>query len=261
MPTRSVHTHEANGAVDLLRVLVLAAVGIMAVLAGDPRLAGEMSLGPQQMLYIAFGMAGSWLVIDLVEKLRFRRSRPSATASAATIVHRPGQISRAVFPLAVGGVVAVLLATPLGGLFNHLLGNHDAGSLASILFAAGLAIGVAKLVTVARYGLRSRVLELTPEALIVDGHRLQTIAWREIRDARLVLVRSRRRHVLYLALALEDPTRHQLRPTSLWRRLTSSGALEGDTLVTNLDTFLDRPENIVEDVRRFIRRHHDPGGD
>jgi hypothetical protein len=29
--------------------------------------------------------------------------------------------------------------------------------------------------------------------------------------------------------------------------------------LTNLDIFLDRPEEIVEDVRRFIRRHHDPG--
>jgi hypothetical protein len=259
MPTRSVHAPEPNGAVDLLRILALALVGVMAVLLGDPRVMGETPLGPEQMVFLALGMAGLWLVVDLVEKLRFRRARTSAFASAAAIVHRTGEVSRAVFPLVVGSIVAILLASPLGGLCDRVLGDNDAGSLGSILLAAGLAIGSAKLVTIARYGLRSRVLELTPEALIFDGHRRRAIPWPEIRDARLVILRTRRHRVPYLALALEDPARHGLRPASLWRRLTSSGALEGDALLTNLDIFLDRPEEIVEDVRRFIRRQHDPG--
>ena len=261
MPTRSSHAPEPNGAVDLLRVLVLALIGIMAVLLGDPRVMGEMPLGPEQMVFLALGMAGLWLIVDLVEKLRFRRARTSAVASAPSIVHRTGEVSRAVFPLAVGSIVAILLASPLGGLCNRILGDNDAASLGSILLAAGLAIGVAKLVTIARYGLRSRVLTLTPEALILDGHRRRTIPWPEIRDARLVILRTRRHRVPYLALALDDPARHGLRPASLWRRLTSSGALEGDALLTNLDIFLDRPEEIVEDIRRFIRRQHDPGRD
>jgi hypothetical protein len=220
---------------------------------------GETPLGPAQMLFLALGMAGLWVVVDLVEKLRFRRARTSAFASAPAIVHRTGEVSRAVFRLVVGSIVAVLLASPLGGLCSRVLGDNHVGSLGSILLAAGLAIGSAKLVTIARYGLRSRVLSLTPEALILDGHHRRTIPWREIRDARLVLLRTRRHRVPYLALALQDPARHGLRPISLWRRLTSSGALEGDALLTNLDIFLDRPEEIVEDVRRFIRRQHDPG--
>lgn len=261
MPTRSIHAPEPSGAVDVLRVLVLALVGIMAVLLGDPRVMGETPLGPEQMVFLALGMAGVWLVVDLVEKLRFRRARTSAFTSALSLVHRTGEVSRAVFPLVVGSIVAILLASPLGGLCSSVLGSNDAGSLGSILLAAGLAIGSAKLVTIARYGLRSRVLNLTPEALILDGHRRRTIPWREIRDARLVILRTRRHRVPYLALALEDPARHGLRPASLWRRLTSSGALAGDALLTNLDIFLDRPEEIVEDVRRFIRRQHDPGRD
>ena len=137
---------------------MLALVGIMAVLLGDPRVMGEMPLGPEQMVFLALGMAGLWLIVDLVEKLRFRRARTSAVASAPSIVHRTGEVSRAVFPLAVGSIVAILLASPLGGLCNRILGDNDAASLGSILLAAGLAIGVAKLVTIVRYGLRNRVL-------------------------------------------------------------------------------------------------------
>ena len=266
MPTRSIHAPEPSPAIELLRVLVLAAVGLAAVLLGDPRLMGENPLGPQQTALIALGMAGLWLIVDLVEKQRFRSARCRALAAADTIVHRPGDVSRAVFPLAVGGIVAMLLATPLGGLCNRLgigvVGIGDgAGSLASILLTAGLAIGAAKLVTIARYGGRSRVLALTPSTLKLNGHRDRTIPWREIQDARLVVLRTRRSRVPYLALALADPAHHGLRPVSLWRRLTSSGAMPGDALLTNLDIFLDRPEAIVEDVRRFIRRHHAPGGD
>jgi hypothetical protein len=259
MPTRSIHAPEPSPGIEFLQVAVLAAVGIMAALLGDPRVMGETPLAPQHMVVFALALFGLWLVVDLVEKQRFRRSRPKDLANASTIVHRTGDVSRAVFPLAVGGIVAVLWALPLGGLCQRLVPGSQAGSLAAIVVTAGLAIGAAKLVTIARYGLRSRILQLTPEALNLDAHRQRTIPWQEIQDARLVLVRRRRHSVPYLALALTEPGRHGLRPVSLWQRWTASGALEGDALLTNLDIFLDRPEEIVEDVRRFIRRHHDPG--
>lgn len=259
MPTRSIHAPEPSPGVDLLRVLVLASVGCLAALLGDPRLSGGATLAPQHMVFLALGMAGVWLLVDLVEKARYRRARSAALADAATVVHRTGAVSRAVFPLAAGSVVAVALATPVGGLCNRVASDSDAGSLASMLVMAGIAIGTAKLVTIARYGWRSRVLELGPEALTIDGHRRRTIPWREIRDARYVLLRTRRSRTPYLALALEDPARHGLRPVAFWRRLCAGGALPGDVLVTSLDVFLERPEAIVEDVRRFIRRHHDPG--
>jgi hypothetical protein len=257
MPTRSVHAPAPSPGVDLLRLLVLATVGSLAALLADPRVMAETPLAPQHMVWLALALAGVWLVVDLVEKHRFRQSRPADRAAASTIVHRTGELSRAVFPLAAGGVVAVLLALPLGGLCQRLVPGSEAGSLAAILLTAGLAIATAKLVTIARYGLRSRVLQLTPEALRVDGHRKRTIPWSEIDDARLVLVRRRRSSVPYLALALADPARHGLRPVSLWQRWTASGALRGDALLTNLDIFLDRPEEIVEDVRRFLRRHRE----
>lgn len=258
MPTRSIHAPESSPSVDLLRVLVLALIGSLAALLGDPRLLGGAALAPQHMVFLALGMAGVWLLVDLVEKARYRSAGCAARAEAATVVHRTGVLSRAVFPLAVGGVVAMLLATPVGGFCNRVASDGDAGSLASMLVMAGIAIGTAKLVTIARYGRRSRVLELGPQALTIDGHRRRTIPWREIRDARYVVLRTRRSRTPYLALALEDPSRHGLRPVSLWRRLSAGGALPGDVLATNLDIFLDRPEQIVEDVRRFIRRHQDP---
>ncbi len=257
MPARSIHAPAPSRGIEFLQVAVLAALGIMAALLGDPRVMGETPLAPQHMVVLALALFGLWLVVDLVEKQRFRRTRPKDLASASTIVHRTGDVSRAVFPLAVGGIVAILWALPLGGLCQRLVPGSEAGSLAAIVVTAGLAIGAAKLVTIARYGLRSRVLQLTPEALTLGAHRRRTIPWHEIRDARLVLVR-RRHSVPYLALALADPARHGLRPVSLWHRWTASGALEGDAFLTNLDIFLDRPEEIVEDVRRFIRRHHDP---
>ena len=259
MPSPSLHAPEPSAGVDLLRLLVLASVGSIAALFGDPRVMGETPFEPQHMVWLALALAGLWLVVDLVEKQRFRSTRSAARDTAATIVHRPGEVSRAVFPLAAGGVVAVLLALPLGGLCNRLAFGGEAGSLGAVLLTAGLAIGTAKLVTIARYGLRSRSLALTPEALILDGRKKRNIPWNEIRDARLVLVRRRRHRVPYLALALADPARHGLRPVSFWHRLTTSGALAGDALLTNLDIFLDRPEEIVEDVRRFVRNHHDPG--
>jgi hypothetical protein len=259
MPSRSVHAPEPSTGVDLLRLLVLAAVGSLAALLADPRVMAETPLEPQHMIWLALALGSLWLAVDLVEKHRFRRSRSKDLAAASTIVHRPGELSRAVFPLAAGGVVAVLMALPLGGLGQRLLPGSEAGSLAAILLTAGLAIAAAKLVTIARFGVRSRVLQLTPEALRLVGHRERTIPWSEIDDARLVLVRRRRSSVPYLALALADPTRHGLRPVSLWHRWTASGALEGDALLTNLDIFLDRPEEIVEDVRRFIRHHREQG--
>jgi|GEM_PF-3279999 len=254
MPTRSIHAAESGPGVDLLRLLVLAVVGSLAALLADPRVMAETPLEPPHMVWLALALAGVWLFVDLVEKQRFRSSRTAARESASTIVHRSGELSRAVFPLVAGGVVAVLLALPLGGFCNRLVGSGEAGSLGAILLTAGLAVGTAKLVTIARYGLRCRTLTLAADALILDGHRQRKIPWSDIDDARLVLVRRWRSSVPYLALALADPARYGLRPVSLWHRWTASGALQGDALLTNLDIFLDRPEQIVEDVRRFIRR-------
>lgn len=258
MPIRSSHALEPSLGIDVLRLLVLTVVGIMAALLSNPRVVGKTPLEPQHMVVFAFALAGLWFMVDLIEKQLFRRIRSDDLDRAATIVHRTGEVSRAVFPLAVGGIVAIAVAVPLGGFCNRLFPGREAGSIAAILLTAGLAIGTAKLVTIARYGLRSRALQLRPDALVLDGHRERTIPWHEISDARLAFVRNRRHSIPYLALALADPARHGLRPVPFWRRLMTGGAVQGDTLLTNLDIFLDRPEEIVEDVRRFIRRHNDP---